>query len=91
MRSQLLPLALVAIFGAATVAFAAETTEGMIKSFDMATHSLTLEDGTMYNLPADLKDPGFKVGEKVSVTWDKTGDSGNTNEMRDAVSVTIVE
>lgn len=91
MRLQILPLVLVTALGATTVANASETTTGMIKSFDMKAHTLTLEDGTIYMLPGAFKDPGLKVGEKVSVLWDKNGNAGSSNQTRDVVSVTVVK
>ncbi len=91
MRTHILPLVIVAAFSAAAAAYAAETTTGTIKSVDMNAHMLTLEDGTIYTLPGAFTDPGLKVGEKVSVVWDKTNNAGNSNEMRDVVSVTVVK
>ena len=57
----------------------------------MKAHTLTLEDGTIYMLPGVFKDPGLKIGEKVSVLWNKKSGAGSSNEERDAVSVTIVK
>ncbi|MCB2125338.1 MAG: DUF1344 domain-containing protein [Rhodobacteraceae bacterium] len=91
MRSHILPLVLVTALGATSVAYASETTTAMIKSFDMKAHTLTLEDGTIYMLPGVFKDPGLKIGEKVSVLWNKKSGAGSSNEERDAVSVTIVK
>ena len=45
----------------------------MVKSFDMTKHTLTLADGTIYQLPAGFKDPGLKAGAKVAVIWDMIG------------------
>ena len=91
MRFQVLPLVLVTALGATSVAYASETTTAMIKSFDMKAHTLTLEDGTIYMLPGAFKDPGLKVGEKVSVLWDKSSNAGASKDARDVVSVTIVK
>jgi Cu/Ag efflux protein CusF len=90
MRLQILPLVLVTALGATSAAYASETTTGMIKSFDMKARTLTLEDGTIYMLPGAFKDPGLKVGEKVSVLWDKNSNAGSSNETRDVLSVTVV-
>lgn len=70
MRVFLAPPALAAVLALAPVAFAAQTTSGSIKSLDMKTHTLTLDNGTTYYLPATFKEQGLKVGEKVSVQWD---------------------
>lgn len=85
MRSYLLPLVLMTSLGAAGMAMAATTTEGTIKSLDMKAQTITLADGTVYYLPANFKDPGLKVGGKVSVVWDMKGTK------RDATAVTIVK
>ncbi len=85
MRIRLLPAILTLSLAASGAAFAATTTQGVIKSFDMKAHTLTLADGTTYKLPATFKDPGLKVGEKVSVAWVMQ------NKMHEANSVTIVK
>ena len=36
----------------------------------MKAHTLTLNDGVVYQLPAGFKDPGLKAGAKVEVSWD---------------------
>ena len=74
MRTQFLAIATAASMIAASVAMAAPTTtDGTIKALDMTKHSITLVDGTAYTLPANFKDPGLKVGDKVAVMWDKKG------------------
>ncbi|MEZ5886555.1 MAG: DUF1344 domain-containing protein [Paracoccaceae bacterium] len=85
MRFSALPLALAISVGMAGVSFASTTSEGTIKAMDMAKHTITLADGTVYYLPANFKDPGLKVGEKVSVVWDMKGTD------HDATAVTIVK
>lgn len=72
MRTQLLSIAAVTLI-AASGAMAATTTTGTIKAMDIAKHSLTLTDGTVYTLPLGFKESGLKVGEKVAVIWDKKG------------------
>lgn len=91
MRSYVLPLVIVAAFGTASAALASTTTTGTVKAFDVKAHMLTLEDGTIYTLPGAFKDPGLKIGEKVSLLWDKNSNAGNSNQTRDVVSVTIVK
>ena len=46
---------------------------GKVKSFDLKTHTLTLDNGIAYTLPATFKDPGLKAGEKVTVQWKMNG------------------
>jgi Cu/Ag efflux protein CusF len=74
MRSNLLTAALVAALSMSTAAFASETsnettTDGTIKSLDLAAHQVVFEDGTVYMLPENFQDPGLKVGERISVAW----------------------
>lgn len=71
MRITLVPIALAASLGFTGLALAAGTrTEGKILAIDMATHTITLEDGIVYSLPATFTDPGLKIGETVYVTWE---------------------
>lgn len=72
LRTHLLSIATVTIL-AASGAMATTTTNGTIKAMDMAKHSITLTDGTVYTLPLGFKVAGLKVGEKVAVIWDKKG------------------
>lgn len=86
MRFHVLPAVVATSLLMTGAAFAAATTTtGTIKSMDMTAHSITLEDGTVYMLPLGFKDPGLKVGEKVSVVWDMVG------QAHDATAVTIVK
>lgn len=68
MRNLLLPAAMVALFGAASVAYAADAV-GVIKSIDAAKDMVTLDNGTTYWAPSTVKLGNFKVGEKVAVTY----------------------
>lgn len=67
----------------AAAATADQTASGMVKAFDLKAHTLTLADGKIYQLPADFKDPGLKIGEKVTVHWKQNG------TMNEVSSVTI--
>ena len=63
----------VALFVLAGPAHAA-TVQGTIKSIDPDTKSFTLDDGKIYQLPAETTVDKLKVGIKVAVTIDdKTG------------------
>ncbi|MDZ4393702.1 DUF1344 domain-containing protein [Cypionkella sp.] len=73
MRAYMLPAAIILSIGAGSLAMAATTTDGVIKSLDMKTNTITLADGTAYTLPKGFKDPGLKVGEKIAVVWDLKG------------------
>ena len=70
MRSFIIPAAIAVALASSSMALAASTAHGTIKAFDLKAMTLTLDNGTVYNLPAGFKDPGFKIGEKVAVYWD---------------------
>jgi hypothetical protein len=64
------------ILGAATTAFAAESTNrttGRIKSVDVMRHVITLEDGSAYKVARGVNIKRMKAGEKVTVTTSKFG------------------
>jgi Cu/Ag efflux protein CusF len=84
MRIMLAPAALAAALALAPAAFAGQTATGSIKSIDMEAHTLTLSDGTVYMLPSSFRDPGLKVGEKVSVSWEMH----NGKHLADTVTIT---
>jgi len=69
-----------ALLGAASVAYAADAT-GTIKSLDMSKDMITLDNGSSYMAPKGMKLSDFKVGEKVTVSYTKTGDK------MDAISI----
>ncbi|MBI1171206.1 DUF1344 domain-containing protein [bacterium] len=78
MRSKILTLALITGLTCAGAAFAATSASisnatGAIKSMDTKAMTVTLADGTTYHLPAGFKLSTFKVGEKVSITWEAKG------------------
>jgi Protein of unknown function (DUF1344) len=68
MRKSLV-IAAVAASMISTAAFAAADT-GAIKVIDAAKHQLSLADGKVFELPAAWKPTGFKVGDKVTVTYE---------------------
>jgi Cu/Ag efflux protein CusF len=70
MRKSLISAALAASL-ISTAAFAASQTDtGAIKALDEGKHILTLADGKIFDLPATWKGTGFKVGDKVKVTYE---------------------
>ncbi|KQZ87070.1 hypothetical protein ASD64_06365 [Mesorhizobium sp. Root157] len=74
MRKLVVSAAAAAILASGSVAFAAvHYTTGNIKTFNAAAKSLILQDGTTFQLAKTFKDPGLKVGEKVTVSWDMSG------------------
>ena len=75
MRSTLMGAVLVtAVLAMGSASFAAGTAaSGVIKSLDAKAMTVTLEDGSVYTLPAGFKIDGFKAGEKVALTWELKG------------------
>lgn len=70
MRKFLVPLTVAAAVGLSGAAFAAGTpANGTIKSINAKAETVTLSDGHTYQLPKGYKLGSFKVGEKVSLTW----------------------
>lgn len=49
------------------------TIASTVKAIDLKAHTLTLANGISYALPTTFKDPGLKVGEKVSVKYKMNG------------------
>ena len=66
----------VGILSASTVALAAEATHrttGKIKSVDLMTHVITLENGSTYKVARGVNINRVKAGEKVTVTTSGIG------------------
>ena len=85
MRALLTSLTLFSALAMSTAAFAASMTTGTIKAFDTKALTLTLKNGTQYMLPANFKDPGLKIGEKVKIAYEMVG------KKHQATAVTIVK
>jgi Cu/Ag efflux protein CusF len=49
----------------------ADVVTGAIKSVDLATHSVTLDDGNIYVLPADFDVSVLTVGLAVTFTYEE--------------------
>ena len=78
----------VGILGAATTAFAAESTHkatGRIKSVDLMRHVITLDDGSTYKVARGVNIKRMKVGEKVTVTTLKFGGTVEASAITPAV------
>jgi Cu/Ag efflux protein CusF len=67
MRKSIITAALAATL-VSTTAFAATAT-GSIKGINPAKHQLTLASGKVYDLPTSWQSNGFKVGDKVKITY----------------------
>jgi Cu/Ag efflux protein CusF len=88
MGKMLNVVAAAAILGAATTAFAAESTHkatGRIKSVDVMRHVITLDDGSTYKVARGVNIKRMKVGEKVTVTTLKFGGTVEASAITPAV------
>jgi Protein of unknown function (DUF1344) len=63
-----------------SMAFAGEI-EGVVKSFDEATKTITLEDGSAYVLAEGVAVDGLAAGAKVKVTFDDATKAATAVEM----------
>jgi hypothetical protein len=64
------------ILGAATAAFAGNATyrtTGKIKSVDLMTHVVTLENGSAYKAARGVNIKGLKAGQKITLTYSEFG------------------
>jgi Cu/Ag efflux protein CusF len=60
------------LIGVAGAAYAADAT-GKIKTLDAAKSMVTLDNGATYDIAKGVSLSGFKVGEKVKVTYTQSG------------------
>lgn len=72
-----------AFLGAASAAYAADAT-GKIKSLDMTKDSITLDNGSTFMAPKTTKLSDFKVGQKVTVSYTKSGDKMDVTSIKPA-------
>ncbi|HWK64914.1 MAG TPA: DUF1344 domain-containing protein [Rhizobiaceae bacterium] len=72
MKGMILPSLTAVALIAATGAYAAQAT-GSIKSMDSKAHTLTLDNGTVYQLPSKQDMSKMKAGEKVKITYQSKG------------------
>ncbi len=75
--------AIAVLLGGASVAFAADAT-GTIKSLDVNRDMVTLNNGSAYMAPKTVKLSAFKVGEKVTISYAKSGDKMDITTMKPA-------
>ena len=77
-----------AILGAATTAFAAEPTHkvtGKIRSVDVMSHVITLENGSTYKVARGVNIKRMKAGETVTMTTSKFGGTLEASAITPAV------
>ena len=83
MRIMLSALAAATILGAANLAYAAEAT-GTIKSIDMSKHTVTLDNGSTYDVAKNVKFNGMRVGERVTLTYQQSGKAMDATAIKPA-------
>ena len=71
------------LIGVAGVAYAAYAI-GTIKSLDAAKNVVTLDNGATYDIAKGVSLSGFKVGEKVNVTYTQSGKMMNASAITPA-------
>lgn len=72
-----------ALMSAASLAYAADAT-GKIKSLDTTKDTVTLDNGSTYMAPKSMKLSGFKVGEKVTVSYSTSGGKMDATSIKPA-------
>lgn len=72
------------LIGLAGAAYAADAT-GKIKTLDPAKDMVTLDNGATYDLTKGVSLSGFKVGEKVKITYTQSGKMMNASAITPAV------
>lgn len=70
-----------ALVGGASVALAADAT-GVIKTLNMTKDTITLDNGSTYMAPKSVSLSNFKIGEKVMVSYAKTGGAMNLTSIK---------
>lgn len=82
---RMLPCAVVAtaLIGATSVAYAADAA-GTIKSLNTTKDQITLDNGSTYMAPKSVKLTDFKVGEKVTLSYTKSGDKMDITSIKPA-------
>ncbi len=88
MGKMLNVVAAAAILGAATTAFAAEPTHkvtGKIRSVDVMSHVITLENGSTYKVARGVNIKRMKAGETVTMTTSKFGGTLEASAITPAV------
>ena len=70
MRKSLISAVLAASFVATSALAAAQTETGAIKALNPTKHEITLANGMLFEVPAAWSFTGYKVGDKVKVTYE---------------------
>ena len=83
MQIMLSALAAATILGATNLAYAAEAT-GTIKSIDMSKHTVTLDNGSTYDVAKDVQVIGMRIGERVTLTYQQSGKAMDATAIKPA-------
>jgi len=83
MRKSAIALAAAALFGAVSIASAADVT-GTIKSIDMTAKTVTLDNGQTFTLGSSVQASNFKAGDKVKVTYSGSGTTMMASDIQKA-------
>jgi hypothetical protein len=74
MRALFASVAIISAIAVVPAAYAASMTmTGTVKSIDAAKKELKLSNGDTFVLPANFKATGIKAGEKVKISYQKSG------------------
>jgi Cu/Ag efflux protein CusF len=71
---RIIPAVLVTTLLVGSALAASMSMSGVIKTIDAAKKDITLQSGDTFTVPAKFDAKKFKVGEKVTITYDKKGD-----------------
>ncbi|MBZ8132341.1 DUF1344 domain-containing protein [Afifella sp. IM 167] len=73
MREFLIPVTLAAALASGAALAANKTDTGTVRSMDTSRHHLTLSDGKVFTLPSSWSSAGYKIGDKVKVSYETQG------------------
>ena len=68
MRTRIVIAAMAASLALASAAYAAPAS-GTVESYDPAKRILVLNRGQMFEVSRNIRNPEFKVGDNVEITW----------------------
>lgn len=63
--------------------YAAEAA-GTIKSIDMSKHTVTLDNGSTYDVAKDVQVNGTRIGERVTLTYQQSGKAMDATAIKPA-------
>ena len=74
MNKLIVTLSAAALMLAMSAVAYAEEAQGMLKSIDTAKQTVTLDDGQVFEMPANVDPAMLKVGDAVTITYENQGD-----------------